>query len=78
MLMEQMFVHHGYHSISLDFHHQANSYLNEVIDDREGLPITLSLLLLEVGQESTYPYTAASRSFLALYREQVKPLRMPY
>ena len=70
--MEQMFVHHGYHGSSLDFHHRANSYLNEVIDDREGLPITLSLLLLEVGQRIDLPIhgLATPGHFLALYREQ--------
>ena len=72
VLMGQMFVHHGYHGSTLDFHHRANSYLNEVIDDREGLPITLSLLLLEVGQRIDLPIhgLATPGHFLALYREQ--------
>ena len=52
VLLDQMFQEYGYHGSTLDFHHRSNSYLNEVIDDREGLPITLSLLLMEVGQAS--------------------------
>ena len=56
VLLDQMFREYGYHGSTLDFHHRANSYLNEVIDDREGLPITLSLLLMEVGSASTYPF----------------------
>ena len=27
----------------------ANSYLNRVIDDREGIPVTLSVLYMELG-----------------------------
>ena len=34
----------------LDFHHRSNSYMNEVIDDREGLPITLSVLFMELAK----------------------------
>jgi len=32
------------------YYHRSNSYLNEVLDDREGLPITLSLLFIEVAK----------------------------
>ncbi len=71
VLLEQMFEHYGYHGSSLDFHHRANSYLNEVIDDREGLPITLSLLLLELGKRIDLPIfgLATPGHFLAVYRE---------
>ena len=33
-----------------NYHNAFNSYLNEVIDDREGLPITLSLLYMELAE----------------------------
>src|SRR5262249_6600657 len=33
-----------------DYHNRANSYLNEVIDDREGLPLSLSILYMELGR----------------------------
>lgn len=39
-----MFMDNGFHGGLEDMNHRANSYLNEVIDDREGLPITLCLL----------------------------------
>jgi serine protease Do len=71
ILIDELFVQLGYHGSTLDFHHRSNSYLNEVIDDREGLPITLTLLLLELGKRIDLPITglAAPGHFLALYRE---------
>lgn len=40
----------GFHGSRGDYYHRSNSYLNEVIDDREGLPITLSVLYMELGR----------------------------
>jgi serine protease Do len=40
----------GFHGSRIEYYHRSNSYLNEVIDDREGLPITLSVLYLELGR----------------------------
>lgn len=76
VLLDQMFREYGYHGSTLDFHHRANSYLNEVIDDREGLPITLSLLLMEVGKRIDLPISglATPGHFLALYREPGKSI----
>jgi regulator of sirC expression with transglutaminase-like and TPR domain len=48
-LNEYLFKDNGYHGSRTDYYHRANSYLNRVIDDREGLPITLSLLYIELG-----------------------------
>jgi serine protease Do len=45
-----MFQENGFHGSYEDMNHKANSYLNEVIDDREGLPITLCLLHREFGR----------------------------
>ncbi|HAF58838.1 MAG TPA: hypothetical protein DCL00_04540 [Opitutae bacterium] len=71
ILISQMFEKYGFHGSSLDFHHRANSYVNEVIDEREGLPITLSLLFLELGNRIDLPLFGLSTPghFLALYRE---------
>jgi serine protease Do len=71
ILLDQFFQKMGYHGSTLDFHHRANSYLNEVIDDREGLPLSLALLLMEIGQRMELPIhgVAAPGHFLALYRE---------
>ncbi len=44
------FEQHGFHGSRADYYNRSNSYLNEVIDDREGLPITLSILYMELGK----------------------------
>ena len=41
-----LFEQQGFHGSRTNYYHASNSYLNEVIDDREGLPITLSVLYL--------------------------------
>src|SRR5262249_39677679 len=40
----------GFHGSRSDYYNRSNSYLNEVIDDREGLPITLSVLYMDLGR----------------------------
>ncbi|MEO0447687.1 MAG: transglutaminase family protein, partial [Verrucomicrobiota bacterium] len=45
-----LFEENGFHGSRLDFYHRSNSYVNEVMDDREGIPITLSVLYLEVAR----------------------------
>jgi regulator of sirC expression with transglutaminase-like and TPR domain len=40
----------GYHGSRTDYYNKSNSYLNEVIDDREGLPISLSVLYIELAR----------------------------
>ena len=49
-LNQYLFAERGYHGSRGDYYHRSNSYLNEVIDDREGLPITLAVLYLEVAR----------------------------
>jgi regulator of sirC expression with transglutaminase-like and TPR domain len=45
-----LFEEQGFHGSRTNYYSAANSYLNEVIDDREGLPITLSVLYIELGR----------------------------
>ncbi len=40
----------GFHGSKFEYYHRSNSYLNEVIDDREGLPITLAVLYLALAE----------------------------
>jgi regulator of sirC expression with transglutaminase-like and TPR domain len=40
----------GFHGSRGNYYSRSNSYLNEVIDDREGLPITLSVLYLDLAR----------------------------
>lgn len=49
-LDEYLFSDNGFHGSRTNYYHRANSYLNRVIDDREGLPITLSVLYIELGR----------------------------
>ncbi len=41
----------GFHGSRNDYYNRSNSYLNEVIDDREGLPVALSVLYMEFARE---------------------------
>lgn len=45
-LFEQM----GFHGSRTNYYSSSNSYLNEVLDDREGLPILLSVLYIEMAK----------------------------
>jgi regulator of sirC expression with transglutaminase-like and TPR domain len=49
-LNKYLFSENGFHGSRNEYYHRANSYLDRVIDDREGLPITLSILYLELGR----------------------------
>ncbi|MES2705939.1 MAG: transglutaminase family protein [Verrucomicrobiota bacterium] len=50
-----MFQENGFHGPRDDFSHPSNSHLNEVIDDREGLPITLAILHIELARRIGLP-----------------------
>lgn len=49
-LNNYLFNERGFHGSRSDYYNKSNSYLNEVIDDREGLPITLAVLYMEVAR----------------------------
>ncbi|MGE4000175.1 MAG: transglutaminase family protein [Planctomycetaceae bacterium] len=49
-LHKYLFDELGYHGSRTNYDDVSNSYLNEVIDDREGLPITLSVLYMEIAR----------------------------
>lgn len=49
-LNRYLFEENGFHGSRSEYYHRANSYLDRVIDDREGLPITLSLIYMELGR----------------------------
>ncbi|MBK8091261.1 MAG: trypsin-like peptidase domain-containing protein [Verrucomicrobiaceae bacterium] len=46
-----LFEENGFHGSRGDYESLSNSYMNEVLDDREGLPITLSVLFVEMARE---------------------------
>lgn len=73
-LVTQLFKEMGFHGSTLDYNHRSNSYLNEVIDDREGLPITLSVLFIELANRLDLPVSGLGLPghFIAMYREPGK------
>jgi len=50
-LTKFLFTDQGFHGSRTDYYNRANSYINEVLDDREGLPITLAVLYLELARQ---------------------------
>jgi regulator of sirC expression with transglutaminase-like and TPR domain len=48
-ISKYLFEDNGYHGSRTDYYNRSNSYLNEVIDDREGIPITLSIIFIELA-----------------------------
>ncbi|MSR57250.1 MAG: trypsin-like serine protease [Planctomycetaceae bacterium] len=51
VLDKSLFDEQGFHGSRGEYYHRSNSYVNEVLDDREGLPITLSLIYMELARK---------------------------
>ena len=49
-LKRYLFEENGFHGSRTDYYNRANSYINDVLDDREGLPITLTVLFIELAR----------------------------
>lgn len=45
-----LFEEHGYHGARFDYYQKQNSYVNRVLEDRKGIPISLSVLYMELGK----------------------------
>jgi serine protease Do len=50
LLNKFLFVDNGFHGSRDDYYNKSNSYINEVLDDREGQPITLCVIYLELAR----------------------------
>ena len=48
-LNDYLFKQNGFHGSRTDYYNRFNSYINRVLDDREGLPITLSIVYMELA-----------------------------
>lgn len=59
-LNDYLFADLGYLGNIDDYYDPRNSYLNEVIDRKTGIPITLSVLYLEVGRRIGLPLEGVS------------------
>ncbi|MEO1993228.1 MAG: transglutaminase family protein [Pirellulales bacterium] len=51
VLDRTLFEEKGFHGSRGDYYNPANSYVNEVLDDREGIPITLSIIYMELARQ---------------------------
>jgi len=49
-LNQYLFRETGFHGSRTNYYSRSNSYINETIEDREGLPITLAILYMEMGR----------------------------
>jgi regulator of sirC expression with transglutaminase-like and TPR domain len=49
-LNDILFKHHGFRGNEEDYYDPKNSFLNEVLERKQGIPITLSVLYMEVAQ----------------------------
>ncbi|MBL9152501.1 MAG: tetratricopeptide repeat protein [Verrucomicrobiales bacterium] len=49
-LAKFLFDEAGFHGSRSEYYHPGNSYLNEVLEYREGLPITLSIVFVELAR----------------------------
>jgi regulator of sirC expression with transglutaminase-like and TPR domain len=54
-LAEEVFVRQGFAGNATEYYDPRNSYLNEVIDRRRGIPITLAVVYLSVGRRLGMP-----------------------
>ncbi len=59
-LNDFLFGHLGYYGNVDDYYDPRNSYLNEVIERRTGIPITLSILYMEIGRRVGLPLEGIS------------------
>ena len=71
-LNEFLFDDLGYSGNTRDYYDPRNSYLNEVIDRRTGIPITLAVLYMEIGRRIGLPVEGVSFPGHFLVRLQVR------
>ncbi len=71
-LNEFLFDDLGFWGNADDYYDPRNSYLNEVIDRKTGIPITLSILYMEVGRRIGLPLEGVSFPGHFLVRVQVR------
>jgi regulator of sirC expression with transglutaminase-like and TPR domain len=72
-LVQHVFVEKGFSGDRRDFHDPRNSYLDEVLDRRVGMPITLAVVLVEVGRRLGIPLDGVGMPGHFLVRERGNP-----
>jgi regulator of sirC expression with transglutaminase-like and TPR domain len=58
-----LFEQDHFHGNQRDYYSSANSFLNKVLEERTGIPITLSLLYIEVGRRVGLPLVGIGLPF---------------
>jgi len=56
-VLARLFTVEGFHGNTADYYDPRNSFLNEVLDRRTGIPITLAVVVIEVGTRLGLPVT---------------------
>ena len=73
-LIKYLFTDNGFHGSRTDYYNRANSYISDVMDDREGLPITLSVIFLELSRRAglkDVSGVAIPGHFMVKYKDQL-------
>lgn len=60
VLNHLLFEEYGFDANMEEYYDVRNSYLNEVLDRKLGIPVTLSILYLEIGQKIGLPLSGAA------------------
>lgn len=63
----------GFTGNAADYYDPRNSYLDDVLDRRTGIPISLAVVMLEVGRRAGVPLVGVSMPGHFLVRDQVDP-----
>lgn len=72
-LVQHLFVDLGFCGNVVDYYDPRNSYLNEVLTRRTGIPISLAVLALSVGRRLGVPLAGVSMPGHFLVRDRVDP-----
>ena len=72
-LRKRLFGELGFAGDDQDYYDPRNSYLDAVLDRRLGIPITLSIVLMEVGRRIGVPLDGVSMPGHFLVRDKVDP-----
>lgn len=73
VLREFLFVEQGFHGDRDDFYDPANSFLDRVLERRAGIPITLAIVLIEVGRRVGVPLVGVAFPGHFLVRHALHP-----
>lgn len=63
----------GFAGNDIDYYDPRNSYLDDVLDRRTGIPISLAVVMLEVGRRIGVPLSGVSMPGHFLVRDKVDP-----